>query len=127
MGLPTPPGFSNPIPNPSPTIPNVPAKKLLKGPYWYLEIADAGISVSADGTLSRTGSSTSYATAKDTTPKTDIGHLEVGNGLSVVGGDSLQVGTGAGTIPYYIETEQGWLLLGNGFYVDPATGNLTLD
>lgn len=127
MSLPTPPPFSDPIPNPSPTIPNVAEEYVVKGPYWSMKIADAGITVTGDGQIKRTGSTTSYPTAATAQIKSSTGDFSIGNGLSVVNGDIFQVGTGTGTINYYVETSQGHLLLGDGFYVNPSTGNLQLD
>jgi hypothetical protein len=127
MTLPTPPPFNNPIPNPSPTIPDGPPEYIVKGPYWSMKIADAGISVNAGGQILRTGSGTSYPTASTAQITSSSGHFNIGNGLSVVNGNSFQVGTGAGTLDYYIETSQGLLLLGNGFAVNSTTGELTLD
>jgi hypothetical protein len=127
MSLPTPPPFSEPIPNPSPTVPNVPEEHIVKGPYWSMKIADSGITVTSDGQVKRTGSTTSYPSSATTEIKGSTGHFSVGDGLSVVDGDIFQVGAGSGTLDYYIETSQGHLILGNGFYVDPSTGNLLLD
>jgi hypothetical protein len=127
MALPTPPAFTNPIPNPSPTIPNVAAEYVVKGPYWDMKIADAGIQVTSEGYIARTGSGTSYPTAKYAEISSSTGHFNIGNGLSVVNGNSFQVGTGAGTLSYYVETSQGRLILGNGFYVNSDSGELYLD
>jgi hypothetical protein len=127
MVLPTPPPFTDPIPNPVPTIPNVAQEYLVKGPYWDMKIADPGISVTAEGQIKRTGSGTSYPTAETALIKSSTGYFDIGNGLSVVNGDIFQVGTGAGTLDYYVETSQGRLILGNGFAVNSATGELQLD
>jgi hypothetical protein len=127
MALPTPPLYSNPIPNPSPTIPDGPQEYIVKGPYWNMKIADAGISVNAGGQILRTGSGTSYPTASTAQIKSSTGYFDIGNGLSVVNGNNFQVGTGAGTRGYYVETSQGWLILGNGFAVNSDSGELELD
>lgn len=127
MPLPTPPLYSDPIPNPSPTIPDVPQEYIVKGPYWSMKIADAGISITAGGQILQTGSGTSYPTASTAQIQSSTGHFDIGNGLGVVDGNSFQVGTGAGTLDYYVRTFQGWLILGNGFDVNSTTGALTLD
>jgi len=127
MALPTPPIYTDPIPNPSPTVPNVAQEYIVKGPYWDMKIADAGISVSSDGQIKRTGSGTSYPTANTAQIKSSTGYFDIGNGMSVVNGNSFQVGTGAGTLDYYVETSQGRLILGNGFSVNSETGELQLD
>jgi hypothetical protein len=92
-----------------------------------MKIADAGISVSSDGQIKRTGSGTSYPTANTAQIKSSTGYFDIGNGMSVVNGNSFQVGTGAGTLDYYVETSQGRLILGNGFSVNSETGELQLD
>jgi hypothetical protein len=127
MALPTPPSLDTPIPNPQPTIPNVAREYIVKGPYWNMKIADSGITVTDTGAIKRTGSSTTYSSAATALIGTDNGYFSIGQGMSVVNGNSFQVGTGSGTLPYYIETEQGKLILGNGFYVNSTTGNLELD
>lgn len=128
MFLPIPHKLSDPIPNPSPTIPNTPPEHVVKGPYWDMLLRhNGGLDVSLDGKFERTGSGTSYPTAEYALVKSNSGYFEVGNGLSVVGGNVLQVGTGGGTLQYYVQTQQGPMQLGNGFYVNPASGTLELD
>ena len=127
MALPAPPAYTDPIPNPSPTVPNVAQEYIVKGPYWSMKIADTGISITADGQIKRTGSGTSYPTANTAQIKSSTGYFDIGNGFSVVNGNSFQNGTGAGTLNYYVETSQGKLILGNGFAVNSVTGELELD
>jgi len=126
MALPPPPPFSDPIPNPSPTIPNVPQEYIVKGPYWDMKL-QTGLEITPQGELKVTGSSTTYPSANTSYVASYSGHVDIGAGLSVVNGNNLQVGTGAGTIPYPVKAAQGYLILGNGFYVDTATGYLGLD
>ena len=108
-------------------MPNVAQEYIVKGPYWDMKISDAGITITANGQITRTGSSTSYPTANSAEIKSSTGHFDIGNGLSVVDGDIFQVGTGTGTLDYFVETSQGRLILGNGFNVNPVTGELQLD
>jgi hypothetical protein len=126
MALPSPPPFSDPIPNPSPTIPNVAAEYIVRGPYWDMKLSSE-FTVTADGQFKRVGSSTVYPTANTSYVESYSGHVNIGQGLSVVGGNNLQIGTGAGRIPYYVKVAQGNLILGNAFYVNPSTGHLELD
>ena len=126
MALPSPPPFSDPIPNPSPTIPNVAQEYIVKGPYWDMALS-SNFTVTADGQFKYNGSSTVYPTANTSYVTSYSGHVDIGEGLSVVNGDNLQVGTAAGTIPYYVQVAQGKLILGNAFYVNPVTGHLELD
>lgn len=126
MALPTPPAFSDPIPNPSPTIPNVAEEYLVKGPYWDMKVT-GGLSVTSGGALQVTGASEPGPGADTAEITASTGHLTLGNGLGVVEGNIIQFGAGTGTIPYSIYTNQGPLVLGNSFYVNPSTGNLELD
>jgi hypothetical protein len=128
MSLPTPPPFSDPIPNPSPTVPNVPEEYIVKGPYWDMKVmTTSGLSVTSDGKLQVTGSPTVYPSAETSNLASYSGHLDIGNGIGVVEGNNLQIGTGTNTIPYYVKTAQGLLILGNGFDVNSATGTLSQD
>ena len=127
MFLPIPHKLSDPIPNPSPAIPNTPPEHVVKGPYWDMLLAAGQLDISLDGEFERTGSGTSYPTADTALVKTNVGYAQVGNGLSVVGGNVLQVGTGGGALQYNIQTQQGPMPLGSGFYVNSTSGNLELD
>jgi len=100
----------------------------VKGPYWDMKVVTtSGLSVTSGGKLQVTGSPTVYSSAETSNLTSYSGHLNIGNGIGVVGGNNLQIGTGTNTIPYYVKTAQGLLILGNGFDVNSATGTLSQD
>ena len=100
----------------------------MKGHFWDMKVmTTCGLSVTSDGKLQVTGSPTVYPSAETSNLASYSGHLDIGNGIGVVEGNNLQIGTGTNTIPYYVKTVQGLLILGNGFDVNSATGTLSQD